>query len=188
MGSGGQLNITAGSLVLKDGAIIKASSQGQGNAGNIQINADVVDISGSVPSSGFPSGLFTSTDTAFRAGNIIVNTRTFQVSDGAALSARSRGNGQGGDIRVNATSSFTAVNRGQLVTATFGEGQAGNIFVNAKDQVNITGSDPNYSNRIAKFPNPISPLVANAITEVGAASGLYANTEINSTGQEEVSG
>ncbi|KAB8315422.1 filamentous hemagglutinin N-terminal domain-containing protein [Tolypothrix campylonemoides VB511288] len=183
IGSGGDLNIKAGSLVLKDGAIIKTSTQGQGNAGNIQINTDVVDISGSVPSSGLPSGLFTSTDTTFEAGDINVDTRTFRVVDGAALSARSRGDGQGGDIRVNATSTFEAVNGGQLVTTTFGKGEAGNIFVNAKDRVTISGSDPNYSNRIAKFPNPIDSQVANAITETGAISGLFANTETNSTGQ-----
>jgi hypothetical protein len=82
---------------------------------------------------------------------------------------------------VNATSTFEAVNGGQLVTTTFGQGQAGNILVNA-DQVTLSGSDPNYSNRIAKFPSPISPFVANAITETGAASGLFANTETNSTG------
>ncbi len=182
IGSAGNVNIRTGSLVLKQGAIVKGSTQGQGSAGNIQIHADAVDISDSVPSSGLPSGLFTSTDTDFQAGNIIVHTGTFRIADGAALSARSKGNGQGGDIRVNATSSFEAVNGGQLVTTTFGQGQAGKIVVNATDRVTISGSDPDYTNRIAKFPSPIDPLVANAIKETGATSGLFANTETNSTG------
>jgi large exoprotein involved in heme utilization and adhesion len=181
IGSGGTLNIKAGSLVLTDGAIIKNSTQGQGNAGNIYVNTDIVDISGSVPNSGLPSGLFTSTDTDGSAGDIIIDTRTFRIADGGALSARSKGDGQGGNIRVNATS-FEAVNGGQLVTTTFGRGQAGNIFVNATDRVTISGSEPNYTNRIAQFPNPISPYVANAITETGQNSGLFANTETNSTG------
>ncbi len=90
-GSGGELTINAGSLVLTDGAIIKANTQGPGNAGNIYVNADVVDISGSVPSSGLPSGLFTSTDTAGSAGDIFVDTRTFRIANGAVLSARSKG-------------------------------------------------------------------------------------------------
>jgi large exoprotein involved in heme utilization and adhesion len=83
---------------------------------------------------------------------------------------------------VNATSTFEATGGGQLITTTFGQGQAGNIFVNATDQITISGSDPNYANRIAKFPNPIDPFVANGITETGANSGLFANTETNSTG------
>jgi filamentous hemagglutinin family protein len=181
-GDGGNLNIKAGSLELRDGAIVKDSTQGNGNAGNVDITADVVDISGSVPSSGLPSGLFTSTDTIGKAGDITVNSRIFQIADGAALSARTRGDGQGGNITVNSTS-FEAINGGQLVTTTFGQGQAGNIFVNAKERVNISGSDPNYLTRIRRFPTLIDPLVANDITETGAASGLFASAESGSTGQ-----
>jgi large exoprotein involved in heme utilization and adhesion len=180
IGSGGNLYIRAGSLVLRDGGIIKASTQAQGDAGNVYIDAGIIDISGSVPSSGLPSGIFTSSETADNAGDITINTQTFRIADGAALSARSKGDGQGGNIRVN-TTSFEAVNGGQLITTTFGRGQAGNIFVNATDRVTISGSDPNYTNRIDKFPNPINPLVANAITETGPNSGLFANTETNST-------
>jgi large exoprotein involved in heme utilization and adhesion len=181
--SGGDLRINAGSLVLNNGGLIKASTQGQADAGNIDITADVVDISGSVPTSGLPSGLFTSSDTAGNAGDITLNTQTFRIADGAALSARSRGNGRGGDITVNAARTFEALNGGQLITTTFGRGRAGNITVNAAEQIAIAGSDPNYAARLAKFPNPIDPLVANAITETGAASGLFANTEPNSAGR-----
>jgi filamentous hemagglutinin family protein len=181
--AGGNLNIKTGSLILKDGGLIKASTQAQGNAGNIQIQADVVDISGSVPSSGLPSGFFTSTETNGKGGNIAVDTRTFRLTDGAVLSARSKGDGQGGNIQVNATESFEAIDGGQLVTTTFGQGEAGNIFVTAKDRVIISGSDKDYTNRIAKFPNPIDPLVANTITETGATSGFFANTQPNSTGK-----
>ncbi|GAB1540286.1 hypothetical protein NUACC21_29550 [Scytonema sp. NUACC21] len=182
-GSGGNIDIKAGSFILQDGAIIKNSTQGQGNAGNIYIKADVVDISGSVPSSGLPSGLFTSTNTNFAAGNITVDTRTFRITNGAALSARSKGDGQGGNIRVNTTGSFEAANGGQLVSTTFGRGQAGDIFINAESQIVISGNDPNYTERLAKFPNPISSLVANDIKETGSNSGLFTNTEPNSIGQ-----
>ncbi len=179
-GSGGRIRINAGSLVLSDGAIVKASTQGEGNAGNIQIDAGVVSISGSVPSSGLPSGLFTSTDTGDRAGNIRINSDTFQISNGAALSARTRGSGQGGNIRVN-TDTFEARNGGQLVTTTAGEGNAGNIFINA-DRITLSGRDSNYFERIANFPNPIDPLVANNITETGSSSGLFANVAQSATG------
>ncbi|MEP0884035.1 filamentous hemagglutinin N-terminal domain-containing protein [Trichocoleus sp. ST-U3] len=180
--SGGDLRIRAGSLVLQDGGLVKASTQGQADAGNIDITADVVDISGSVPTSGLPSGLFTSSDTAGNAGNITINTQTFRIADGAALSARSQGDGQGGDITVNAARTFEALNGGQLITTTFGRAQAGSITINAAEQLTIAGSDPNYAARLAKFPNPVDLLVANAISETGAASGLFANTEPNSAG------
>jgi filamentous hemagglutinin family protein len=181
--SGGNLRINAGSLVLTNGGLVKASTQGQADAGNIDIMADVVDISGSVPSSGLPSGLFTSSDTVGNAGDIIINTQTFRIADGAALSARSQSDGQGGDITVNAARSFEALNGGQLITTTFGRAQAGSITVNAAEQLTIAGSDANYAARLAKFPNPVDPLVANAISETGAASGLFANTEPSSAGR-----
>jgi filamentous hemagglutinin family protein len=181
--AGGDLHIKAGSLVLQDGGLIKVSTQGQGDAGNIAIRADKVDISGSVPTSGLPSGLFTSSNTVGNAGDITLHTQTFRIADGAALSARSRGDGQGGNISVTAARSFEAVNSGQLITTTFGRGQAGKITVNAGEQVTISGSDLNYAARLAKFPDPVAPSVANAISETGPASGFFANTERNSVGR-----
>lgn len=179
-GNGGEINITADSFVLTNGAIIKNSTQGNGDAGPIKINADIVDISGSVSGSGLPSGLFTSTSTNNKAGNITVEAGRFRIADGAALSARSTGDGEGGTIRVNARS-FEATNGGQLLTTTSGSGKAGDIIIDATDQVTISGSDPKYSSRIEKFPNPVDSRVANAIQE-GSASGLFANTQNNSKG------
>ncbi len=197
-GSGGNLTINANSLVLKDGAFIKASTQGEGDAGNININTNIVDISGSSPTSGLVSGLFTSSDTSFKGGNIIINTQTFQIADSAALSARTLGDGQGGNITVNAES-FEASNGGQLITTTTGKGPAGNIFINAKDRVTISGIDQKYDTRITRIQaneegirqsssNPENAsfqlsLIANNITQTGAASGLFANTLKDSTGK-----
>jgi filamentous hemagglutinin family protein len=187
VGTGGNLRIRAGALVLQDGGLINASTQGQGDAGNIDIQADRVAISGSIPSNGLPSGLFTSSDTAGNAGDITIETQTLRLADGAVLSARSRGDGQGGDISVNATRTFEAVNGGQLITTTFGQGQAGKITVKAGEQITIAGGDPSYADRLARFPHPDNPHldnpnVPNAIRETGSASGLFANTEPNSAG------
>jgi filamentous hemagglutinin family protein len=187
IGSSGDLNVKTGSFKLVDGAIVKTSTQGLGNAGNIFIEADIVDISGSVASSGLPSGLFSSTNTTGKAGNITVNSQTFRIADGAALSARSKGDGDGGDIRVK-TSLFEALNGGQLVTTALGNGKAGNIFVEA-DQLKLSGKDPNYDARIDQLQNFLAgidefqrDLVANDITETGPASGLFAGTVEESTG------
>lgn len=173
-GQGGDVRIQAGAFVMENGAIIKNSTRGQGNAGTVQITAAQVDISGSVPQSGLPSGVFTSTGTDFRAGDILFNTGNFRISNGSALNAQSTGNGPGGNITVNAANQFEAFAGGQLITSTFGAGTAGNIQVNAPS-VTIAGQDPHYQQRLAKFPNPVRPGVANAITETGPSSGLFAN-------------
>ncbi|QDL13823.1 hypothetical protein DP113_05660 [Brasilonema octagenarum UFV-E1] len=194
-GPGGNLAIKANSLVLKDGALIKASTQGEGAAGNININTNVVDISGSSPISGLSSGLFTNTDNSSNAGNIIINTETFRIADSAGLSARTRGNGRGGDITVNAKY-FEAMSGGQLVTTTTGNGQAGNILISAKDRITISGIDQKYNTRVAQVqaneerirtdPEGASfrlSLIANNFTETGAASGLFTNSFKGSTGK-----
>ncbi|GAB4230155.1 MAG: hypothetical protein Kow00121_59010 [Elainellaceae cyanobacterium] len=183
IGSGGNLTIRARVLELRNGGLIKVSTQGQGDAGDVSVNAGTVNISGSVPSSGLPSGIFTSSTTAGNAGDITIETRSFRIADGAALSARSRGDGRGGNIEVNADRSFEAVNGGQLIITTFGEGRAGNISVDAAEQITIAGRDPDYDARLSRFPNPISGFVANDIRETGSASGLYANTEPDSAGR-----
>ncbi len=197
-GPGGNLTIKANSLVLKDGALIKASTQGEGAAGNINIDTNVVDISGSSPISGLVSGLFTNTDSSFNAGDIVINTNTFRIADSAALSARSRGNGQGGNITVN-TRSFEAIDGGQLVSTTTGSGKAGNIFIDATDQVAIAGIDQKYKTRITRIQANEERIrqssssadaasfqlsfIANNVTETGTSSGLFTNTFKNSTGR-----
>ncbi|MBR8836424.1 MAG: filamentous hemagglutinin N-terminal domain-containing protein [Stigonema ocellatum SAG 48.90 = DSM 106950] len=175
-GTGGDLTIHAGSLVLKNGAIIKDSTQGMGDAGNIDVHANNIDISGSVAQSGLPSGLFTSTNNDYKAGNITIKTDSFKISDGAALSARSTGNGQAGTITVT-TKSFDASNGGQLVTTTNSskQPQASNIIITA-DRMTISGKDQSYNARIAKFPNPTDPSVANDIKQSDGTSGLFAST------------
>ncbi|MGF1672597.1 MAG: beta strand repeat-containing protein, partial [Rivularia sp. (in: cyanobacteria)] len=196
-GTGGNLTIKANSLVLRDGAFIKASTQGEGEAGNININTKVADISGSSPNSGLSSGLFTSTDTSFKAGDIIINTDIFWIADGAALSTRTSSGGDGGAIKVD-TNLFEGKNGAQLVTTTSGSGKAGNILLNAKDRVTISGVDQKYDARINQiqaneqrirqlFPGDDASalfqlsLIANNLTETGAASGLLANALNNST-------
>ncbi|MBE9214572.1 filamentous hemagglutinin N-terminal domain-containing protein [Plectonema cf. radiosum LEGE 06105] len=197
-GSGGNLTIKANSLVLRDGAFIKASTQGEGAAGNININTKVADISGSSPNSGLSSGLFTSTDTSFKAGDIIIDTEIFRIADGAALSTRTRSGGDGGAIKVD-TNLFEGQNGAQLVTTTSGSGKAGNILLNAKDRVTISGVDQKYDARINQiqaneqrirqlFPEDDAAsfqlsLIANNLTETGAASGLFANALNNSTNE-----
>ncbi|WP_414623166.1 filamentous hemagglutinin N-terminal domain-containing protein [Calothrix sp. CCY 0018] len=184
-GPGGEVKIKAGSLVLTDGAIVKASTASQEDAGNIIVKADVVDISRSVPSSGLPSGLFSTTSAEGNAGSIEIDAKKqFQIKDGAALSTRTQGSGNGGSITVQ-TNTFNATDGGQLVTTASDRGKAGEISINADNKITISGSELNYENRIDRIrnnPQRDNPLIANSITETGADSGLYADTTGSNTG------
>jgi large exoprotein involved in heme utilization and adhesion len=177
MGKGGDIDIQAESLSLRDGAFINTSTRGQGRGGNIRVSvSDFVHLSG-VDYYGYTSELATSTleEANGKAGDIIVNSPVLYLLDGATVNARTLGSSNGGNITINATT-VEAVNGGQVLTTSLGRGQAGNIDLNVTDSVTLSGSDATYFERLARLGDEE---VANA----GPASGLFANTSETSTGQ-----
>ncbi|MFS0513313.1 beta strand repeat-containing protein [Nostoc sp. UIC 10607] len=173
VGQGGNININATSLSLTDGSQLITPTYGQGNAGNIRVNAkDAVTVSGTSQENGVSTALFTFTNSTStgEGGNITVNTNIFRVSDGALLDARTRNNQKSGDVTVNANV-FEALNGGQLTTTTSSNGRAGKITVNADDKLIISGIDSNYNDRSTKFPG-------GRVANIGANSGLF----VSSTG------
>ncbi|MBD2559722.1 filamentous hemagglutinin N-terminal domain-containing protein [Nostoc linckia FACHB-391] len=173
VGQGGNIDINATSLSLTDGSQLITPTYGQGNAGNIRVNAkDAVTVSGTSQENGVSTALFTFTNSTStgKGGNITVNTNIFRVSEGALLDARTRNNQNGGDVTVNANV-FEALNGGQLTTTTSSNGRAGKITVNADDKLIISGIDSNYNDRSTKFPG-------GRVANIGANSGLF----VSSTG------
>jgi filamentous hemagglutinin family protein len=178
-GNGGDINITTGSLSVTNGALLDASNiQGIGNAGNININArDKVSFDGT-GSNGVSSTAFSSIEgrgAVGSSGDINITTGLLSLTNGAVLSAVTRVPQDGGDITINANT-LEAINGGQVVTTSFSSGKAGNITVNVNDNVTLAGKDASYFERIARFGEV-------AVAAVGSASGLFANTSENPTGQ-----
>lgn len=174
----GNISIQARALSMTGGSILTAATLKKGNAGNISVNAsDSIILSGYSPTSGYSSGFFTSTgdNAEGQGGDITVNTGLLRVSDGAALSAITKNSFTGGNIFVNA-SSLEITNGGQLLTTAYSSGQAGKITINANDSVKIAGSDPSFDVRLDRFGKQ-------TINTLNSSSGLFANTEENSTAQ-----
>jgi filamentous hemagglutinin family protein len=172
IGKGGDVRITTGSLSVTNGGILVTSTFGQGDAGNIQVNAsNFINIFGSSSISGLSSGLFTFNfpSSTGKGGDITVDTPLFRISSGGVLDARTQNEAKGGNITVNG-SIFEALNGGQLITTTSGSGHAGNITVNATEKVTVNGSDANFNERVAKFRN-------DDIRNVSAASGLFVRSQ-----------
>jgi filamentous hemagglutinin family protein len=114
VGNSGNINITAGSLFVKNAARIRSQTSGRGNAGNITIVArDTVSFDGRDSTDRFPSAAFAS------------------VEPGAV--------GDGGNINIT-TGSLSITNRAQLLSNTESIGNAGSIFVEARDQVSLSNS------------------------------------------------
>lgn len=113
VGDGGDIRITTNSFLLSNGANLLSSTAGQGNAGNINIQAD--------------NSVF------LRGGNEDFYTNISSAVD-------ETGRGRAGDITIT-TDSLSIVNGARLLTSTSGQGQAGDIIINARDQFSLDGTD-----------------------------------------------
>ncbi|MBD2137503.1 S-layer family protein, partial [Anabaena sp. FACHB-1237] len=155
---------------------LRANTFGQGNAGTVKITAtDSVKLNGKskvnsqVGASGVgnaggvdistnslellnSSFIDASTFGKGDAGSITINTPELNIANSAVISA-SNVNGLGGNINITANK-LTANNGANIVTRTSGSAKAGNINLNIKDNITLDGK----------------------------TTGLFANTQIGSTG------
>ncbi|WP_339376483.1 two-partner secretion domain-containing protein, partial [Calothrix sp. NIES-2098] len=206
-GNAGNANIKTQSLSLTDGSRINADTFGSGKGGNITINpldfqsqsAAAVTLSGADPLNGFSSGLFVNTESelsnAGAGGSITINTGNLTIEDGAVLSASSQSSGSGGNINVN-VNNIDVAGGGQIITNAYRSGQAGNIKINATDNVAIAGQDLTYDRRLTQLKNQFDFIkktydfvtpendaeIRRILGPINQYSGLFANTEANSTG------
>ena len=104
IGNGGQLTINTESFRLSDGAQITATTFGQGDAGPMTVQATEIELIGT-SSEGLPSGLFANVEPEAigDGGNLTINTERLRITDGAQITAITRGIGNAGSIEVNAT-------------------------------------------------------------------------------------
>jgi filamentous hemagglutinin family protein len=158
-GSGGNLNVTTGSLELKNGGVISSSIfSGEKNAGNISITASDKILIDGVGNLGLSSGIFnTSEDLAKgNGGDITIEARSLSITNGAQVNASNFGqgnagnidigvhaldlndgrifaestSGNSGDIRLQASKSVRLRN-GSLISTSTGSGNGGNITINS---------------------------------------------------------
>ena len=140
-GNAGDLTINTSQLLVQDGAQISAGTFGEGNGGNLTVNAsDSVQVIGFSPNSQFPSGLFTPADNGSTgdAGDLTINTSQLLVQDGALVSASTSGEGNGGNLSIDATDSVQVIgtsadgtlSRLFAIASSSATGDAGDLTIN----------------------------------------------------------
>ncbi|QIR37071.1 filamentous hemagglutinin N-terminal domain-containing protein [Tolypothrix sp. PCC 7910] len=169
-GKAGNIQITTGSLDLKDRAFIFTPSLGAGDAGNITINArdNITFENASYARNG------TASQAVGNGGEIRITTGTLSLSGGSQIDNNIEGRGDTGDITINArdsvqldgiagtlitgitsqsrsanagkggniqvtTDSLSLTNGATLNTTTGGQGNAGDIIINAQNTVTVDG-------------------------------------------------
>ncbi len=134
-GQGGDINITTGTLTLRNAGQINASLYGQGNAGNVNINAQgAVTVAGQKDDLNSEISSFVFTGATGNGGNINIKSSSFTLSNHAYLNTDILGQGNGGNIKIT-TGTLKATNGGDIHSSIFGKGNAGNISINALDNI-----------------------------------------------------
>ncbi|MBW4628196.1 MAG: S-layer family protein [Brasilonema octagenarum HA4186-MV1] len=153
-GNSGNINMSVkGPLVINTAGIV-ADSDGTGNAGKININANsllidtsrvtskVIDaaqageINFNVTDSFASKRSTISTDTSGRgaAGRINISAGSFRFEDGEVFSqAQENSTGKGGEIKIAVTGSLELPQSASISTTTKGKGDAGNIDIRANN-------------------------------------------------------
>ncbi|MCC0178587.1 hypothetical protein I4641_16565 [Waterburya agarophytonicola K14] len=110
VGDGGTITVNTTNLSLLDGSQITAGVFGTGNAGTVTINAaDNITFQG-IGSDGFASGILNNVAASGvgNAGNIDVTTANLNLVDGGTISSSVIGEGNGGQIKINASNAIVA--------------------------------------------------------------------------------
>ena len=152
MSNAGDLKITTGQLNIRDGGIVtslalstvESPATVRANAGDIFIQARNIDLVGA--DSWISSSL--SVNTTGSGGNIEIQTQGLMVSNGATLSSRTFGNGDAGDLVINARDllvfqGFSEDGQASTAVSSVQEGargDGGNIEIRAR-AVRIIGEE-----------------------------------------------
>ncbi|KAF3889274.1 MULTISPECIES: two-partner secretion domain-containing protein [Nostocales] len=152
-GTGADIAIATQQLIVRDGAAVSARSFGTGNSGRAIVNAsDSVQVLGFSPldllrNSNIASVALGSGD----AGSVSISTRQLTIRDGGGIAVSTLGDGEGGEVTVNAFDSIEIVGArnaflsSNISAATLGNGNAGKIAIDTGKLVLRDGGTVNSS-------------------------------------------
>ncbi len=129
----GRLTINTERLIVRDGELISASTENQGNAGELVINATEVELIGTSADGSRASELLVGLadpDAVGTGGNLILNTERLIVRDGALISGLTVGTGDGGNVIINAPD-IQLQNGGAITARADNQSTGGNITINS---------------------------------------------------------
>ena len=147
--SAGDINISTGNLVVRDGARIDAATTGSGQGGTVSIAArESIMVSGTSPIrepaliNEIPSAIAATSgridlpiQATGKAGNLNIETRQLTIQNEARIAVNSLSLGEAGNLTVMAES-INFKNRGSINASTV-SGQGGNITLQVDNIINL---------------------------------------------------
>ncbi len=130
-GNGGNLKIYTDHLRVLRGGQIAAATQGSARAGNIEIHAGDVDVSGASADGKFRSSIVASSTTTAKAGSIDLFSDRLSVRNGGNVTVSNTGSGDAGNLNLRTYDLF--MDYGASLQAEVNGGNQGNIDLQVRD-------------------------------------------------------
>ncbi|MGH1394394.1 MAG: hypothetical protein ACRAVC_10210, partial [Trichormus sp.] len=124
---GGNTTLNLEKLIISNGGEVRAAAFAEGDGGTLTVNAtESINVFGTGIIGGeiIPSALFSQAQDSGKAGNLIITTPIFKVSDGAVVTVSSIGTGEAGNLTARAN--IIRLNQGKI-TAETNAGAGANI-------------------------------------------------------------
>ena len=198
-GKAGDVSITTGQLIVSDGAVVSASTagEGEGEGGNLTVDASsTVQLIGTSADGRFPSRLTTRTFGKGKAGDVSITTGQLIVSDGAQVSSITIGEGEGGNLTVDADEKVQVIGTSAdrrfpngLFARTFGTGKAGDLSITTGQLIVSDGAQVGASTFGEGDGGNLSVNAQSKVQLIGttadgeSASGLFAQANRGSKGK-----
>ena len=126
-GTGGVIRLfNVDSLIMEQGTLIYADTMGEAAAGNIEIDAKEIDLTGSV--------IEAATFSQGNGGTIEINTQNITLSRGGGISCETQGFGNGGKLILNAENLIIQDNA-QIASDSFSTGSGGALEIKTTGDV-----------------------------------------------------
>ena len=188
-GDSGGIDITTTDLSLTRGSVVEASTDGQGDAGKIELVADGTIEADGESSQGFASGIFSIVEESAvgNAADVGINTLNLSLTNSAEISVESLGQGNAGNLSIKANS--LSLKRAFLFASTL-MGTGGNINLQIAENLTLqnnstisaqalqeaNGGNINLdADFVIAFPNQNNDIVASAAEGTGGNIGVTTN-------------
>lgn len=101
-GTGGNLALETDRLLVTNGGQIASATFGFGNAGNLTIKANQIEVIGEAAAGQNSSNLTSSAEGQGNGGNLFIETNSLRVAGSGQIAASTGGSGNAGNLRINA--------------------------------------------------------------------------------------
>lgn len=121
-GNAGGVSVIVPRLVVQNGGAIRVQNDGPGDAGNLNLEAERIQL--------LSGGLLSAVTNGGRGGSIGIVSNSLLIDSQAAISASALGGGQGGNITIN--SDGIALLQNSSITANAEQGAGGRVTLSAE--------------------------------------------------------